>query len=54
MGTKVLSLGVWQPGRELIIHIHLVLGLRLRGDIPPLPIRLRGIVLHYHNKSFKF
>jgi hypothetical protein len=31
---------------KLIIHLPILLGLRLRGDIPPLPMRLRGIVIH--------
>jgi hypothetical protein len=33
------------PGREADTHLHLMPRLKMRGAIPPLPIRLHGIVL---------
>jgi hypothetical protein len=30
---------------KLTTHLHLILGLRMRGDIPPLPVHLDGVVL---------
>jgi hypothetical protein len=39
-----LSLGIKRPGREAD-HSHLVPRSRMRGVVPPPPIRLHGVVL---------
>jgi hypothetical protein len=43
--TGFLSLGLNGRGVKLIIHLHLLPRSRMRGAIPPLPIRLHGVVL---------
>jgi hypothetical protein len=37
--------GVLTPGVKLTTNVNIVLALRMCGAIPPLPIRLRGVVL---------
>jgi hypothetical protein len=44
MGTGALSSGVNRPVRKAD-HFHLVPMLKLRGAIPPLPVRILGVVL---------
>jgi hypothetical protein len=44
-GGGGLSQRVKRPGRMLTTHLHLVPRLRMRGSIPPLPIRFHCVVL---------
>jgi len=44
--TGDLSPGVKRPGEKLNTHFHLVPELRMRGAIPPLPIRPHGVALN--------
>jgi len=41
-----ISPGMKQPGREAVIHLHLVPRLRMLGAIPPFSLRLHDVVLN--------
>jgi hypothetical protein len=50
--TGVLSLVVKKPEREAATHLHLVPRLKMRRAVPPLPLRLRGVLLSLATGTF--